>query len=563
MTLSAQFSSKSSIPSIESAFTARYVNLSAAGAYTDSAQTGTRNGSDSNGTSIAEPQLREAVCLPRAAAEALCEQRNQTSYFCPRKQGTIVVIVEEQIVVINNITKVVTTDGDKTTDFILQKEIDAFLKSFASPKKFFYGSNLGIGNFANLVLWVAFLFFCVVAIILQWMSARRPKHKIALLMLTLDNVIAMLGYLTMAFGHGRMYDDTAIFRAQKNETSGATFFTGSLVQVPTVPPFFYALYISWLLSTPPVLFVLCDLAGARSFLLSCLVLDVCMLLAGLGCAYMGKYEVARAVPARVAELRQASKWILFVVACACFAGLARQLAGPVKRKALKTGTLQVYSPLVWFTLAVWVCYPVVFLLTEAGLGLVGTDEEVVLFTLLDMVPFPPIHLCFFPLRVPLPYQTPPSARSPRLASPPSTCTSAARPPRRTPRRGRCRRCPSRAPRSPRARRRPWSGGSAAGPSAAAPRSSHRARRRRVRRAGASGFPARNRRRASRAGARAETSRQTVRRRALPRCARRRGGAGAFRCDCSRSRCRGGAHGWLCGTCTARRGVTSGWATRCE
>ena len=150
-----------------------------------------------------------------------------------------------------------------------------------------------------------------------------------------------------------MYDDTAIFRAQKNETSGATFFTGSLVQVPTVPPFFYALYISWLLSTPPVLFVLCDLAGARSFLLSCLVLDVCMLLAGLGCAYMGKYEVARAVPARVAELRQASKWILFVVACACFAGLARQLAGPVKRKALKTGTLQVYSPLVGFTLAGW------------------------------------------------------------------------------------------------------------------------------------------------------------------------------------------------------------------
>jgi len=28
------------------------------------------------------------------------------------------------------------------------------------------------------------------------------KHKLALLMLTLDNSVAMLGYLTMAFGHG-------------------------------------------------------------------------------------------------------------------------------------------------------------------------------------------------------------------------------------------------------------------------------------------------------------------------------------------------------------------------
>ena len=34
---------------------------------------------------------------------------------------------------------------------------------------------------------------------LMWSAER---HKLALLMLTLDNSVAMLGYLTMAFGHG-------------------------------------------------------------------------------------------------------------------------------------------------------------------------------------------------------------------------------------------------------------------------------------------------------------------------------------------------------------------------
>ncbi|KAJ1480436.1 hypothetical protein T484DRAFT_2803145, partial [Baffinella frigidus] len=84
-------------------------------------------------------------------------------------------------------------------------------------------------------------------------------------------------------------------------------------------------------------------------------------------------------------MRDESKWILFVVSCACFAGLVRQLAGPVKRKALKAGTLQLYSSLVWFILVVWTCYPLVFLLSHEGLGVLTTDQEVVMFTILDII----------------------------------------------------------------------------------------------------------------------------------------------------------------------------------
>ena len=76
------------------------------------------------------------------------------------------IVVQKNIVVINNITKVV-VQAATNNDFVtaLQKEIAAFLTSFSSST-FFIGSNIGIGKAANIVLWLGFFIFLAGAIFL-------------------------------------------------------------------------------------------------------------------------------------------------------------------------------------------------------------------------------------------------------------------------------------------------------------------------------------------------------------------------------------------------------------
>lgn len=58
------------------------------------------------------------------------------------------------------------------TGNVLQREIDAFLASFRNPTTYFYQSNLGVGEVANVMLWAGFLFFCLVSIIREILVSR-------------------------------------------------------------------------------------------------------------------------------------------------------------------------------------------------------------------------------------------------------------------------------------------------------------------------------------------------------------------------------------------------------
>ena len=65
-------------------------------------------------------------------------------------------------------------------------------------------SNQGVGRVANTVLWVGFFIFCLFSIMLEWIGRRRRRGKMPIFMLTLQGALTTLGYLTMAFGHGRV-----------------------------------------------------------------------------------------------------------------------------------------------------------------------------------------------------------------------------------------------------------------------------------------------------------------------------------------------------------------------
>eukprot|EP00960_Hanusia_phi_P051603 760900-Hanusia_phi.AAC.1 len=110
-------------------------------------------------------RLLNISCLSRSDAEALCKQLNIANNYCP-SVGETVIVVQKNIVVINNITKVV-VQAAINSDFAtaLQKEIAAFLTSFSSST-FFIGSNIGIGKAANIVLWLGFFIFLAAAILL-------------------------------------------------------------------------------------------------------------------------------------------------------------------------------------------------------------------------------------------------------------------------------------------------------------------------------------------------------------------------------------------------------------
>ena len=92
----------------------------------------------------------------------------------------------------------------QTADNSIQREINAFLTSFQSTGLLF-NSNPGIGRFANTTLWVGFFVFLIFSISLEWISTRKRRGKMPLFVLTLQSALTTLGYLTMCFGHGRIY----------------------------------------------------------------------------------------------------------------------------------------------------------------------------------------------------------------------------------------------------------------------------------------------------------------------------------------------------------------------
>jgi bacteriorhodopsin len=304
------------------------------------------------------------------------------------KPNVITVVVNTEIVVINNVTQVVQIGGDNTTSTLLQREINAFLSSFASTG-LLYGSNRGIGQFANIVLWLGFFIFCLFSIILEWISARKRRGKMPIFMLTLQSALTTLGYLTMAFGHGRLHEEQVVFRSARkeqglsttlnvtgNSTTNEYYIAAEILLVPSVPPFFYVRYLTWMVTTPTVLYLLCDFVEhVEPFFAPLALVDVGMLICG----------VAAAEARGSSEHVPIKTWIFFAIGVLLFVALAAQLLGPLRKAAHGVDRLAGYTRLLNFVLCSWSAYPVLWFLSDKGLGLMSTDQEVCLYVLADVV----------------------------------------------------------------------------------------------------------------------------------------------------------------------------------
>mmetsp|Transcript_55144 Transcript_55144/g.129049 ORF Transcript_55144/g.129049 Transcript_55144/m.129049 type:complete len:572 (-) Transcript_55144:54-1769(-) len=319
------------------------------------------------GPNNASTWLVSAECWDKERTADFCSASGLNHAFCPE-----IIWIQNEIVVLNNITRTITGQPANETGTVdLQREIDSFLSSFGDANNYFYGSNLGIGNLANVMLWAAFLMFCLVSIILQWISARRRRAKIALLLLTINSAVMMIGYLTMAFGHGRTTEEQVVFRFEI--INAAFMYTGEIVQTPVVPPLFFVRFVMWFFSWPAVLFLTCDFAMCRGSFLPAWVFVSAMVLALL-------------ISAQLQDDNQSGVgWFCYAFAALSFGALTVVLIGPVLQHAAAHNRLDGYMRVVLFVLCTWGLYLLSFLLGEKGVQVLSTDAEVIAFVCLDLL----------------------------------------------------------------------------------------------------------------------------------------------------------------------------------
>ncbi|EKX54985.1 hypothetical protein GUITHDRAFT_99631 [Guillardia theta CCMP2712] len=319
--------------------------------------------------------LINVSCLSPSDAEALCKKLSIANEYCPSATD-IVIVVQKNIVVINNITKVV-VQAATNNDFVtaLQKEIAAFLTSFSSST-FFIGSNIGIGKAANIGM--------------DWNEDEEIQAS------TADSrTMSMLGYLTMAFGHGRSTHFKVMFNATRNESSGQLYFIGSPIRQSDVPPVFYSRYIMWLFTTPSPIFLLCHFANALETFMGSAALDWMMILCGMAAIYV-KQRSADFAHADVALVEcvgcsntNVIVWVLFAIASLFFVVLLYRAAIKLivigERSTLEIDKKLAYRRLLLFVMITWSAFPILWFFSDKGFGLMPSDWEVLLYVILDVV----------------------------------------------------------------------------------------------------------------------------------------------------------------------------------
>ncbi|MFT4945892.1 MAG: sensory rhodopsin [Natronomonas sp.] len=129
-------------------------------------------------------------------------------------------------------------------------------------------------------------------------------------------------------------------------------------------------YIDWLLTTPLLLLYLAMLVDAgRALIGKVVAVNVVVILGGFGAALLPGVE----------------RFALFVVAGLAYLALAALLIGPLTSRADGQATEALFRSLRNLTVVLWSIYPIIWLLSPSGFGLLTVLTNVLLVVYLDLV----------------------------------------------------------------------------------------------------------------------------------------------------------------------------------
>lgn len=201
-------------------------------------------------------------------------------------------------------------------------------------------------------LWVGCAGMALGAVALFVRGGRRTQDEEAQTVVhVLVPLVAALSYLAMATGQGTV-----------------TLASGRELHL--------ARYLDWSVTTPLLLLGLAMTAlhGAhrrRPLVAALLAADVLMVLTGL---FYGASDAA------------GPKWTWYLVSCGAFVAVYATLLGPLRREAAARDAVRraVYRRELTLLALLWLVYPVVDLLGENGLRVVGTVVTTAAFTVVDL-----------------------------------------------------------------------------------------------------------------------------------------------------------------------------------
>ncbi|GHC25589.1 rhodopsin [Kushneria pakistanensis] len=193
--------------------------------------------------------------------------------------------------------------------------------------------------------WIAMLLGGV----LFWLSSRRlpqveKRHGVAAMTIVF---VAFANYFAMSLGQGDL------------------FFNGRTV--------YFARYTDWAITTPILLaslamFAARSLGRIATLLAALIAADVYMIVTGL----VGNLSTAP---------YNYYWWFISMVA---FLVVLALVWGPLRRHAEEEGQIAPYSKLAGMLTALWVCYPIVWLVGSSGVGMISLSVESWLYLVLDV-----------------------------------------------------------------------------------------------------------------------------------------------------------------------------------
>ena len=134
-----------------------------------------------------------------------------------------------------------------------------------------------------------------------------------------------------------------------------------------------ARYVDWFITTPLLLYTLVSLLVPRLpsniLLLTVIVLDLYMIVTGL---------LAAIDPGD-------ARWGWFALSGLALVLLAAVLYGPVYRYARGGKSFRFYQVLSLYLVILWFAYPVVWILSPVGVGVVSFEVENILYLILDFL----------------------------------------------------------------------------------------------------------------------------------------------------------------------------------